>query len=75
MPRSMVTLDKEGIIAQPKIIPMVENLYPDVMKNVLKMRAEKKSYDTISRYVSDEVGIYVSREVLRRWCQEKELAT
>ena len=61
-------------MAQPKIVPMIENLYPDVMKHVLKMRAEKKSFDAISRYVSDEVGIVVSREVIRRWCLEKELA-
>lgn len=61
-------IEQGAKVGQPKIIPMIERLYPDVMRNVLKMRVEKQSFDDISRYVSDEVGIKVSREVLRRWC-------
>ena len=60
-------------MGQPKILPMIENLYPDVLKQVLKMRQDGKSFDIISRYVSDEVGIPVSREVLRQWVKAKEL--
>jgi len=51
---------------------MIEKLYPDLMKQVTKMHKDGKSWDAISRIVTDEVGIDVSREVLRRWHNDQK---
>jgi intein-encoded DNA endonuclease-like protein len=75
MARSTLACDKEAIIGQPRVIQMIENLYPDLMKEVLKMREAGKSYDIVSRYVSDMTGAPVSREVIRKWCNDQKRAS
>jgi hypothetical protein len=50
-----------------KIMETLKVLRPEILKNAQKMRDRGSTFDQIARQISEDSGLSVSREVVRRY--------
>ena len=65
---------ERGAMSQSGKLNTVLNMRPKLEEQIVTMRDEGQSYETIARWVSNKTKVVIGREVVRRWFVERDNA-